>query len=85
VTIHAFSDHMDVIRSGPIHVRAHITELDGGRHNSFYKGYHPNHNLDGEGNTIFYIGDVEPVGQKWVKPGETAEISVSFLKGQRFA
>ncbi|MFC4764298.1 EF-Tu C-terminal domain-related protein [Dyella koreensis] len=79
-----FHDVLEPNGSGAkvIRVQAKIHMLSaqgGGRTSPVTTRYRPNHNFGGVAGLTFYIGQFEVPGDRWVEPGETAELVVEFL------
>ena len=76
-----FTDNLEIVE-GAISVDAEIAtipESEGGRHGPFTKGFRPNHNFGDETNRSFFIGQIEVEPDEWVYPGDTKNLSVTFL------
>jgi elongation factor Tu len=56
-----------------------LATADGGRSGPFTARYRPNHNFGGAENRHFFIGQVEVPEGEWVHPGETRELTITFL------
>ena len=83
--IDAFSDNLDILSNTPLVVEATISmvaEGTGGRHGPFTEDYSPNHNFNGEANSMFFIGRINAVKGEWVYPGETKNLRVTFLNAR---
>lgn len=81
----SFTDNLDIVDNTPIVVRAKITVVptaEGGRVGPFTKGLRPNHNFGSEYDSFFYIGQIEVPEGEWVYPGETRELSITFLNAR---
>jgi translation elongation factor EF-Tu-like GTPase len=61
--------------------RVHVlATADGGRSVPFTAKYRPNHNFGGaDDNRHFFIGQVEVPEGEWVYPGETRELTITFI------
>lgn len=79
----------DLVDSGPpIKVLARIAVLstaDGGRSQPFVHPYRPNHNFGPPESREFYIGQIEVPAGIAIHPGETRDLSVTFLSGRGLA
>ena len=83
--IFSFTDNLDIVDEKPIVVRATIAVVPtdkGGRVGPFTKGLRPNHNFGSQDDRFFYIGQIEVPEGEWVYPGETRELSVTFLNAR---
>ena len=77
-----FTDVLEPAGKEPIRVLARISVLStehGGRQGPFTKSYRPNHNFGGPDDRVFYIGQVEVPEGTWVHPGETRDLTITFL------
>ncbi|TLD68530.1 hypothetical protein FEM03_22255 [Phragmitibacter flavus] len=84
----SFTDNLDIVDNKPIVVLAKIAMAPtdkGGRIGPFTKGLRPNHNFGSEEDRIFYIGQIEVPESEWVYPGETRELSITFLNARGLA
>ena len=73
---------MDWAGDKPLTVKARITLLptdEGGKQKPITKHYRPNHNFGDSSNRHFFIGQVELDENEWMHPGETRELSITFL------
>ena len=59
--------------------RVHVLDGDDGRKMPFTAGYRPNHNFGDAENQRFFIGQVEVAEGEWVHPGETRELTITFM------
>lgn len=60
--------------------RVHVlAAADGGRNHPFTAGYRPNHNFGTAENRDFFIGQMEVPEGEWVHPGETRDLTITFL------
>lgn len=67
---------------GVIRVQAKVRMLsagEGGRKHPVTTRYRPNHNFGGAADLTFYVGQFEVPGDRWIEPGETAELVVTFF------
>jgi len=75
----------DAIEPGePIRVIARVTLLttdEGGKTRPFTKNYRPNHNFGKPQSNQFYIGQIEVPENTWIHPGETHDLTITFLPG----
>jgi translation elongation factor EF-Tu-like GTPase len=80
--VFSFNDHLEPAGDKPIRVLARIrvrrTE-DGGRAKPFTKNFRPNHNFGAVDNRYFFIGQIEVPDGKWIYPGETHDLEITFL------
>ena len=77
-----FSDELRPTDGLPVRAiaRLHVlTAEEGGRRGPFCGGYRPNHNFGGPENRNFFIGQIEVPEGEWVHPGETRELTITFL------
>jgi elongation factor Tu len=77
-----FFDELRPAGDEPIRVLARVHVLaaaDGGRRRPFTAKYRPNHNFGGAENRNFFIGQVEVPEGEWIYPGETRELTITFL------
>ncbi|WP_445145065.1 hypothetical protein [Dyella sp. Tek66A03] len=79
-----FYDVVEPTGSGPkaIRVQAKVhmfSAQEGGRTSPVTTRYRPNHNFGAATDLTFYIGQFEVPGERWIEPGETAELVVEFL------
>jgi elongation factor Tu len=80
--IGAFYDNLDVVSDTPIQVRASLTLLtteEGGRSTPVTNKFRPNHNFGDPDNIHFFIGQIDPIDVEWIHPGETKEVTVTFM------
>ena len=85
MTMFGFTDNLDIVDDKPIVVRAKIRMIPtdkGGRVGPFTKGLRPNHNFGSEEDRFFYIGQIEVSEGEWVYPGDTRELSITFLNAR---
>jgi elongation factor Tu len=56
-----------------------LPTAEGGRTAPFTTNYRPNHNFGDAENRQFFIGQVEVPEGEWVHPGETRELTITFM------
>ncbi len=67
----------------PIRVLARVSVLtseEGGKAQPFTHGYRPNHNFGAPQGSQFYVGHIEVPENTWIRPGETHDLGVTFLR-----
>lgn len=79
-----FYDVLEPAGNGPkairVHARVHMLGAqEGGRTSPVTTRYRPNHNFGGATDLTFYIGQFDVPQERWIEPGETAELVVEFL------
>ena len=77
-----FTDVLEPAGKEPIRVLARISVVpteQGGRKGPFTTNFRPNHNFGGPDDRIFYIGQVEVPEGTWIHPGETRDLTITFL------
>lgn len=76
-----FSDELREAGDALVRVlaRVHVLDGDGGRKVPFTARYRPNHNFGDAENRRFFIGQVEVPEDEWVHPGETRELTITFM------
>jgi len=77
-----FVDELRPAGDEPIRVLARVqvaATADGGRSGPFTGKFRPNHNFGGAENRNFFIGQLEVPEGEWVYPGETRELTITFM------
>ena len=77
-----FTDVLEPAGKEPIRVLARISVVpteQGGRKGPFTTNFRPNHNFGGPDDRIFYIGQVEVPEGAWIHPGDTRDLTITFL------
>ena len=78
----AFYDNLDVVSDTPIQIRASLSLLtseEGGRSTPATYKFRPNHNFGNSENINFFIGQIDPISTEWIHPGETKDVTVTFM------
>ena len=58
-----------------------LSPEEGGRQVPVGSGYRPNHNFGNPQSNQFYIGQIEVPENTWIHPGETHDLTITFLPG----
>ena len=82
MNIFSLGDNLYIINEKLIVVNATIAVVatdKGGRDHPFTNGFRPNHNFGSQDDRFFFIGQIKIPKGEWVYPGETRDLSVTFL------
>lgn len=80
--VFTFTDVLRPAGDKPITVLARVHVLatvEGGRSTPFTGKFRPNHNFGGAEDREFFIGQLEVPEGEWVHPGQTRELTITFL------